>query len=65
MNFLKDVIIDNNLKFEKIKKFKVVVGLRNIFMDDSQPPGEVFTVYYETILDKKTIMYFFNIINSK
>lgn len=65
LNFLKDVIIDNNLKFEKIKKFKVVVGLRNIFMDDSQPPGEVFTVYYETILDKKTIMYFFNIINSK
>ena len=65
MNFLKDVIIDNDLKFEKIKEFKVVVGLRNIFMVDSHPPGEVFTVYYKTILDKKTIMYFFNIINNK
>lgn len=63
LNFLKDVIIDNNLKLDKIKEFKVVVGLRNIFVDDSQPPGEVFTVYYETILDKKTITYFFNIIN--
>lgn len=65
LNFLKDVIIDNDLKFEKIKEFRVVVGLRNIFADNSQPPGEVFTVYYETILDKKTIMYFFNIINSR
>ncbi len=65
LDFLKDVIIDNDLKFEKIKEFKVVVGLRNIFVDDSQPPGEVFTVYYETILDKKTIMYFFNVISNK
>ena len=47
LNFLKDVIIDNDLKFKKIKEFKVVVGLRNIFMGDSQPPGEVFTVYHE------------------
>lgn len=65
LDFLKDVIIDNDLKLEKIKEFKVVVGLRNIFVDDSQPPGEVFTVYYETILDKKTIMYFFNVISNK
>lgn len=61
-NFLKDTIINNNLKLNNIKEFKVVVGLRNIFVNDSQPPGEVFTVYYETILDKKTITYFFNII---
>ena len=26
---------------------------------------KVFTVYYETILDKKTIMYFFNVISNK
>ena len=64
-NFLKDVIVDNDLNFEKIKEFKVVIGLRNIFVDDSQPPEEVFTVYYETVLDKSTLMYFFDIINKK
>jgi len=64
-NFFKDVIVDNDLNFEKIKEFKVVIGLRNIFVDNSQPPEEVFTVYYETVLDKSTLMYFFDIINKK
>lgn len=65
MDFFREVIVDNKLRTGAIKEFKVVVGLRNIFVDDSQQPGEVFTVYNETILDEKTFRYFFDIISKK
>ena len=65
LDFFREVIVDNKLRTGAIKEFKVVVGLRNIFVDDSQQPGEVFTVYNETILDEKTFRYFFDIISKK
>ena len=57
LSFLKDVFSANDLKFETLKEFKVVIALRNIFVDDSHPKDEISSIYYEVILDKETLMY--------